>query len=323
MLLLLWREEDDTVPLYIINQKSEKDEAMVTLVINNQLPVCFKLDTGAQANIISKSIFDQLNPNQRLHPTSQRLTSYCGSKKRVVGACDLLCSHKFSKAATHKFYIADSLSIPIIGYRSSINVELIKLILIVFSSKSNIYIQDHYKTVFDGIGCLESECSIHLKKGSVPTVYPAQRILEALKSKLQQETYTERDGIIKKVTEPTDWVNSMVIIENKDGSVQLCIDSVDLNIYKRQPYYPIPTLKNATSKLHGPTDFSKLDAQFGYWSFVLSESTSCMMTFTPIYGRYSSLRMQTSIILTKDEFQRRMEETFKGLNGFIVTIIVS
>jgi hypothetical protein len=91
--------------LYVITQKSAKDEEIVTLVINNQLPVCSKLDRGAQANIIPKSIFDQLNSKPKFHPTSQRLTSYCGSKIPVVGICDLPCSHKSRKVVTHKFYI--------------------------------------------------------------------------------------------------------------------------------------------------------------------------------------------------------------------------
>ena len=59
-------EKDEKVFLYLINKDNVKDKAIVTLLINNQLPVGFKLDTGAQANIIPTSVFDQLNPKPKL-----------------------------------------------------------------------------------------------------------------------------------------------------------------------------------------------------------------------------------------------------------------
>ncbi|KAK2707365.1 hypothetical protein QYM36_015153 [Artemia franciscana] len=122
-------EKDEKVFLYITNQDNGKDKAIVTLIINNQLPVTFKLDTGAQANIIPKSVFDQLSPKPKLQSTNQRLTSYCGAKIPVHGTCDLNCSHKTSFAVMHKFYIVDAPSPLIIGYQSSISLDLIKLIL--------------------------------------------------------------------------------------------------------------------------------------------------------------------------------------------------
>ena len=121
-----------------------------------------------------------------------------------------------------------SASTPIVGYQSSINLYLIKLVLNINSEQTSII--DEYKSVFEGIGRLEGECNIHLKVWSVPTVHPARRVPKSLKDKLQKElSRMEKDGIIKKVTEPTEWVKSIVIIEKKNGSIGLCIDPVDLN----------------------------------------------------------------------------------------------
>ena len=214
-------EEDETVLLYVINQDNGKDEAIVTLIINNQLPVGFKLDTGVQANIIPKSVFDQLNPKPELWSTNQRLTSYCGAKIPVLGACDLKCSHKTSSTAMHKFYIVDSWSAPITSYQSSISLDLIKLILNVNSGEPQMCIQDQCKKVFDGISRLEGECNIHLKDGLVLNAYPARRVPEPLKNKLLQELIQmKKDGIIEKVNEPTEWVNSMVMMVEK--KVEAC-----------------------------------------------------------------------------------------------------
>ena len=98
---------------------------------------------------------------------------------------------------------------------------------------------------------------MHLKDGSIPTIYPARRVPEPLKDKLQDElNRMERDGIIEKVMEPTEWVNSMVMIKKKNRTVRLCIDPVDLNKCIKHPYYPIPTLEDVTAKLHGAKVFS-------------------------------------------------------------------
>ena len=41
--------EEDIAFLYVIDQRYEKVEVITTLIMTNQLPVCVKLDTGAQA----------------------------------------------------------------------------------------------------------------------------------------------------------------------------------------------------------------------------------------------------------------------------------
>ncbi|KAK2711809.1 hypothetical protein QYM36_012813 [Artemia franciscana] len=266
----------------IDEDRSGKDEALVPLTLNNQLSVNFKIDTGAQANVLHKNIFDKLDPKQNLQSTNQQLTSYCGARIPVIGTSDL---------------------------------NLIKLVLNVNAEQTSI--DEKYKSLFQGIGQLEGECNIHLKDGSIPTVYPARRVPEALKDKLNR---MERDGIIEKVTEPTEWVNSMVMIEKKNGTVRLCIDPVDLNKCIKRPYYPIPTLEDVTAKLHGAKVFSKMDARSVYWSLVLSATASEITTFSTTYSRCRFLRMPFGLLSAQDEFQRHMEEAFKGLKGVAIII---
>ncbi|KAK2717586.1 hypothetical protein QYM36_006382 [Artemia franciscana] len=112
----------------------------------------------------------------------------------------------------------------------------------------------------------------------------------------------------------------MVMVEKKDGSIRLCIDPVDLNKSIKRPHYPIPTLDDVTSKLHRAKVFTKLDARSGYWSILLSDDSSYLMTFSTIYGRYRFKRMPFGIISAQDEFQQRMEDAFEGLEGFEIII---
>jgi len=123
----------------------------------------------------------------------------------------------------------------------------------------------------------------------------------------------EKHGIITKVTEPTDWVNSMVVVEKRNGELRLCLDPRDLNKAIKRPYYPVPTLEDVTSNLSGAKYFSVLDARSGYWQIKLSDQSSRLTTFNTPFGRYRYLRMPFGVNSAQDVFQRRVDETYEGL----------
>ena len=50
----------------------------------------------------------------------------------------------------------------------------------------------------------------------------------------------EKEGVIRKVKKPTEWVNSIVTTEKPDGSLRLCLDPKDLNEAIVRPHYPVP-----------------------------------------------------------------------------------
>ena len=92
--------------------------------------------------------------------------------------------------------------------------------------------------------------------------------------------------VVERVDEPTDWVNSLVIVEKPNGQLRLCLDPKDLNNAIKRPHYPLPTLEDATSKMAGAKFFTKLDAKSGYWPLKLKDSSSYLTTFNTPFGRY-------------------------------------
>ena len=52
----------------------------------------------------------------------------------------------------------------------------------------------------------------------------------------------ERNGVIKRIEEPADWVNLLVLVEKPDGSLRLCFDSRDLNKVIKRKHNQLPTL---------------------------------------------------------------------------------
>lgn len=51
-------------------------------------------------------------------------------------------------------------------------------------------------------------------------------------------------GIIKPVTQPTDWLSNILVKEKPHGKIRICIDpSQTINRATRRPKYTIPTIE--------------------------------------------------------------------------------
>ncbi|KAK2702885.1 hypothetical protein QYM36_018527 [Artemia franciscana] len=82
----------------------------------------------------------------------------------------------------------------------------------------------------------------------------------------------------------------------------------------------MPIFDEAILRRAGAKFFTKLDARHGYWSLVLDKESSQLKTFNTPYGRYKFKRMSFGLISAQDEFQRRMEEAFEGIQAFSVIV---
>ena len=110
-------------------------------------------------------------------------------------------------------------------------------------------------------------------------------------------------GIIQKVDEPTDWVNSIVYVRKSNGKLRLCLDPKDLNKNMRC-HHKTPTIEELSHKLSGAKIFSKLDAKNGYWSVKLDRESQLLTTFNSPFGRYCFKRMPFGLVMPQDVFQQ-------------------
>lgn len=140
---------------------------------------------------------------------------------------------------------------------------------------------------------------------------------DALKKELDRMTNL---GVIKKVQEPTDWVNSMVVTKKKNGELRTCMDPKDLNENIKREYYQIPTREEIISEMAGACYFTKLDASQGFWQLRLEEDSTKYCTFNTPYGRYCFLRLPFGIKSAPEIFHRAMEQIIEGVEGVRVYI---
>ena len=126
--------------------------------------------------------------------------------------------------------------------------------------------------------------------------------------------------VIEKVTEPTNWVNSMVTIIKPNGSLRICIDPRDLNKAIQREHYPMQTIEEVTTRMPDATYFSVLDASSGYWQISLDQESAKLCTFNSPFGRYMFKRLPFGLSSAQDIFQRVMAEMFEDINGVEVVV---
>lgn len=142
----------------------------------------------------------------------------------------------------------------------------------------------------------------------------------ALEDKTRAELQRMEDqGVITKVTEPTEWSNHMVIVVKGD-KVRICLDPTSLNQAILRENYPMPTLEDVTSRLVGARFFSTLDAASVFWQIRLSESSSKLCTMSTSYGRYRFLRMPFGIASAPEIYQAAMHHVLEGLSCVAVVM---
>ena len=136
-----------------------------------------------------------------------------------------------------------------------------------------------------------------------------------MRSKLEKELEHMVDLNITPVTEPTDWVNSLVVVEKPNGSVRICLDPRDLNQAIKRQHYKLPTTEDTLSQMAGAKFFTKLDASNAYWQIPLDEESSKLLTFNTPIGRYRFLRMPFGIHSASEICQQSIAEMLEGIEG--------
>lgn len=99
----------------------------------------------------------------------------------------------------------------------------------------------------------------------------------------------EKEGHLAKVTQPTDWVNSMVV-SSQGEKIQICSDPGDLNKAAKREHYPIPMVKEIAAKIPDAKVFI-LDAKSGYRQLKLDYESSPLTTINTTIGRYRWLKL--------------------------------
>ena len=174
-------------------------------------------------------------------------------------------------------------------------------------------ILEEYKDVFQGLGRLPGEYHMELDPSVLPVQHAPRKVPIHLKPQVEERIRQMEDmGVIARVTEPTRWISSMVVVQ-QPNKLRICLDPKDLTQALLRARYPMPTLEDILPCLSKARVFSKLDAKDGFWQVALDQESSYLTTFWTPSGRYRWLRMPFGINTASEELQRRLQDVMEGL----------
>ena len=106
------------------NSTEQPNRAYASTDLETVDKIQFKIDTGAQVNVIPTSVYKQLKKQPHLQKTSQRLFGSTGKPTELAGCINLRCTYKH-KSYRGTFFIANTAnhSQPFLGLQASVDLS--------------------------------------------------------------------------------------------------------------------------------------------------------------------------------------------------------
>ena len=176
-----WRRFKQQFDIYVTASGSEKKDDVVKIADTN---VNFKLDSGADCNVISKSLLARL-------PVGPKQTRQCKAKLKVYdgrlitpsGKISLTCEYK-GKFTALDFILTEQDLPSVLGLKPFLDLGLIKRIY--HLQKENL--ESEYADVFEGLGEIKGvQHKIQIDPNATKVVHPPRRAPVALREPLKEE----------------------------------------------------------------------------------------------------------------------------------------
>ena len=215
--------------------------------------VTFQRDTGAKAIVISLQTYSSLKcrPSPPLRKTRTVLVSLSKHKLKPRGEVALTTRYK-DQVENVKFFVVDTEVDSVLSGNSCLKLGLVKRVYQLTGQElpSKRVELEVYPELFTGLGCLPDMYHIELADGAVPVVHAPRKVPVPQRAKVVEELKRmEKLGVIVGQEKPTEWVNSLVVVQNPTGAVRLCIDPRDLNLAIKRFHYPMKTIDEVASRL--------------------------------------------------------------------------
>ena len=207
--------------------------------------------------------------------------------------------------------------------------EQMKLIIVNYDNFQHVYgvaaaelpdIISKYKSVFDNsvVGSFPGKVSLKINSDSNPVQCPSRCVPISVKPALEKELKSLVNlGVLKSVTEPTEWCSQISVQKKKNDKLRICLDQRALNESLQRERYPLPTTDDILPELAKAKLFSKVDLAHGYWHCELDEDSNCMTTFITTQGRFRWCRLPFGLKVSGDIFQRKLNESLAGTQGVV------
>ncbi|UYV72597.1 K02A2.6-like [Cordylochernes scorpioides] len=288
---------------------------IVPIKVNNR-QVNFKIDTGADVNVLPLQYYYQSFQRIKLEKSDKVLQGPNGIPLETVGMIHVKLQNN-GQHLNSKIYIVDKLKQPLLSGETSEKLNIVRMIQQLSSNFLNP--KREFPKIFNGLGHAKINYKISLQPDAKPYALCTPRrvpipLMKQVKEQLEEMT---RLGVIESVEEPTEWCAGMVAVSKPGGKIRICVDLTKLNQYIRRENYPLPATEHILGQLGNACYFSKLDANSGFWQFGLAKESQKLTTFITPFGRFFFKRIPFGITSAPEIFQRKMTQLLGNIEGVV------
>lgn len=259
------------------------------------------IDTGAVRNVIPHHLLPDLAYNS----TDVTLNSFGNGKIDVLGEVSL--SVRYGAKVCSAIFIVVNVPHEFALLSTELSRELgmlAEICSVNFDGRNNDLLEK-YKCVFEGLGSVKNfSYEIDVDPAVEPFHCNSRPLPPAILTDVEKELQTlEEEGIIKKVTEPTDWCSPLVVVRKPNGKIRICTDLRKLNEAIKRPSFHIPNTEDLFAQISGSQYFSRLDCNSAFHQLHVSDESQPLLTFSTPSGRFCWTRMPYGIKSAPEIFQ--------------------
>lgn len=263
-----------------------------------------------------------MGPKIEITSTKAKLENYSGSKIPLLGKVKVICKIKEKNEIIEFFIVNCKNKCPVIGLPTIKKLKLITRVEAIKDIKQTDKITElnfqklvkENNDVFQGIGKLNYKYDFKLKPGYVGKIEPCKNVPFKLMDTYKQEL----DSLVNKEIlavekDPTEFVNSVVLLRKPNKKLTICLDPLILNENLLREHFKLPTFEELASKIGEAKIFAKLDALKAFWQVELTERSSKLTTFQTPFSIFISNIFIISHLLSPSSFQTRKNYRFLRL----------
>ncbi len=183
-----------------------------------------------RVNLINIRDVKALKERPLIQKRTVPLKAYNGQPIETQGICRPKIQVK-GKTQNLMFVVVPNDHESLLGDRACEDLQLVKRVY-----QENVVIQtvcdrvtdiiNQFPDVFEAQGTLPYTYKIQLKDDATPVIHAPVPLREPLKQELDHMTQL---GVVQRMEQSTDWVNSITCVKKPNGELRVCLDPKDLN----------------------------------------------------------------------------------------------
>lgn len=230
---------------------------------------------------------------------------FCRANRALLNATQLKAAVRRNGPKYFSVLVTQKTETPSVGRRSSRADKLV--------SKY----QDVFRDMPPGLPPLR-QIGHTIDTGRAPPVSkPSYRLSPKEKEEVERQV---KDLLARGLIRPSQspYGSPVLFVQEKDGSLRMCIDYRALNAITAKDKYPLPRIDDLLDRLKGAKLFTSLDLQSGYHQIRIADEDVQKTAIRTHKGLYKFLVLPFGLTNAPAAFQREMKAVFDHLKYVLV-----